>query len=215
MRIGNRKFAKTKVYTAVLLLFLLLSIIGTAVSATGDNAALPLPPGVERTSSVEGFREYRLENGLRVVLYPDPATAMITVNITYLVGSRHEGYGQKGLAHVLEHLMFKGTPKHTDIPKEMAEHGGMANATTSYDRTNYYEVYPAKLENLKWSLDLESDRMINSNVSKKDLESEMTVVLNEMESGQDRATGAVVDRTMAAAYQWHSYGRPPVLISRT
>ena len=73
-----------------------------------------LPPGVERVTTFEGITEYRLANGLGLVLVPDAAKPTITVNITYLVGSRHEGYGETGMAHLLEHMLFKGT---TDRPK--------------------------------------------------------------------------------------------------
>ena len=77
----------------------------------------PLPPGVDRVTSVEGITEYRLANGLRVVLFPDPSKPTITVNMTYRVGSRNEGYGETGMAHLLEHMMFKGATHHTNIPR--------------------------------------------------------------------------------------------------
>ena len=84
---------------------------------------MPLPAGVERMTSVEGITEYALPNGLRVLLFPDPSRPIITVNITYKVGSRHEDYGETGIAHLLEHLVFKGTPKHPNIPQELTAHG--------------------------------------------------------------------------------------------
>lgn len=121
----------------------------------------------ERVASVEGVTEYRLPNGLRVLLFPDPTKQTITVNITYLVGSRHENYGETGMAHLLEHLVFKGTPRHTNIPQELTEHGSRPNRTTSFDRTNYFETFQATEENLRWALDLEADRMVNSFIAKK------------------------------------------------
>ena len=127
-------------------------------------------------ASVEGITEYRLANGLQVILFPDPSKPTITVNMTYLVGSRHESYGETGMAHLLEHLVFKGTPRHPNIPQELTERGASPNGTTSMDRTNYFETLPATDENLEWALDLESDRMINSFISAEDLKSEMTVV---------------------------------------
>src|SRR4051794_37529971 len=144
-------------------------------------APVPLPSGVERVTSVEGITEYSLANGLRVLLFPDPSRPIVTVNITYKVGSRHEDYGETGMAHLLEHLLFKGTPKHSNIPQELTEHGARANGTTWFDRTNYYETCTATEENLRWALDLESDRMVNSFISRKDLEKEFTVVRNEYE----------------------------------
>ena len=89
-----------------------------------------------KVATVEGITEYRLSNGLKVLLFPDPSKATATVNITYLVGSRMEGYGETGMAHLLEHMVFKGSPKHTNIPNELSSHGCRPNGNTWYDRTN-------------------------------------------------------------------------------
>src|SRR6185436_15499632 len=126
----------------------------------------------EKIRSVEGITEYKLSNGLRILMFPDPSKATITVNMTYLVGSRMEGYGETGMAHLLEHMVFKGSTKHTNIPQELTAHGASPNGTTWYDRTNYYETVAANDENLNWALDLESDRMVNSFIKKEDLETE-------------------------------------------
>ena len=96
-------------------------------------------------TTVEGITEYQLENGLRVLLFPDPSKPQITVNITYMVGSRHEGYGETGMAHLLEHLLFQGTPNHPEITQELSERGAQPNGTTSVDRTNYFEIFPASV----------------------------------------------------------------------
>ncbi len=123
---------------------------------------------------------------MRVLLFPDQSKQTMTVNVTYLVGSRHENYGETGMAHLLEHLVFKGSPKHRNIPQEMTERGARPiNGTTSWDRTNYYMVFNSSDANLEWALDLESDRMVNSFIDKKDLDSEMTVVRNEYEAGEN------------------------------
>lgn len=164
----------------------------------------------ERVASVEGITEYRLPNGLRVLLFPDPTKQTITVNITYLVGSRHENYGETGMAHLLEHLVFKGTPRHTNIPQELTEHGSRPNGTTSFDRTNYFETFQATEENLRWALDLEADRMVNSFIAKKDLDSEFSVVRNEYESGENNPFGALLKRMMAASFEWHNYGKSTI-----
>lgn len=134
---------------------------------------------VHHVATVEGISEYRLPNGLRVVLFPDNSRPSVTVNITYFVGSRHEGYGESGMAHLLEHLLFKGTPNHPNIPAELTERGGRANGTTWFDRTNYYITMPASDDNLEWAIRLEADRMVNAFVRQEDLDSEMTVVRNE------------------------------------
>ena len=96
-----------------------------------------------KVTSVEGITEYRLDNGLRLLVFPDASKPNITVNMTYLVGSRHEGTGEGGMAHLLEHMVFKGSTKHTNIPQELTEHGARPNGTTSWDRTNYFETFQA------------------------------------------------------------------------
>jgi zinc protease len=180
----------------------------TTVSAQQANQKLP--KGMEFVTSVEGITEYRLSNGLRVLLFPDPSKPTITVNITYLVGSKHENYGETGMAHLLEHLVFKGTPKHPDIPKELTERGARPNGTTWLDRTNYYETFAATEDNLRWALDLEADRMVNSYIAKKDLDSEMTVVRNEFEMGENNPTSILMQRVSSTAYLWHNYGKSTI-----
>ncbi|MCC6743258.1 MAG: insulinase family protein, partial [Acidobacteria bacterium] len=181
------------------------------VRALAQGAAAPaLPAGVERVTSVEGITEYRLANGLRVLLFPDQTKQTITVNITYLVGSRHENYGETGMAHLLEHLVFKGTPNHQNIPQELTQHGAQPNGTTSFDRTNYFETFAATDENLDWALDLEADRMVNSFIAKKDLDSEMTVVRNEFERGENSPSGILFQRIFSTAYLWHNYGKSTI-----
>lgn len=166
--------------------------------------------GAQKLTTVEGITEYRLENGLRVLLFPDQTKETITVNITYLVGSRHENYGETGMAHLLEHLVFKGTPRHPDIPAELTSHGARPNGTTFFDRTNYFESFAATDENLNWALDLEADRMVNSHIAKKDLDSEFSVVRNEMELGENSPFRVLWQRVMAAAYEWHNYGKSTI-----
>lgn len=173
-----------------------------------EDKALVSPP--TKVTSVEGITEYRLQNGLRVLLFPDPSKQTITVNITYMVGSKHENYGETGMAHLLEHLVFKGTPKHPNIPQELTEHGARPNGTTWVDRTNYFETFNATEENLQWALDLESDRMVNSYIAKKDLDSEMTVVRNEFESGENDPFSVLMERVMSTAYLWHNYGKSTI-----
>ena len=170
----------------------------------------PLPKGVTLGPSVEGITEYRLANGLKVLLFPDASRPTITVNVTYLVGSRHENYGETGMAHLLEHLLFKGTKKNPDITGQFARRGMDFNGTTSLDRTNYYEVFQASQDNLDWALQMEADRMVRSPVTQKDLASEMTVVRNEYESGENSPGNVLFKRMQSIAYDWHSYGRSTI-----
>ncbi|HET9451714.1 MAG TPA: insulinase family protein, partial [Aggregicoccus sp.] len=171
-------------------------------TASSQAASLATP-----VAQVEGIREHRLPNGLRVLLFPDPTKPTVTVNVTYFVGSKHEGYGETGMAHLLEHLLFKGTPKTPNVPQALTERGARPNGTTWLDRTNYFETLPASDANLRWALGFEADRMVNSFVSAKDLASEMTVVRNELERGENDPQGVLFERMMSSAYLWHNYGK--------
>ena len=186
--------------TRLATLALLLPLLATA--APGG----PLAPLRE----AEGVAEYRLPNGLQVLLIPDATKPTVTVNVTYRVGSRHEGSGETGMAHLLEHLVFKTTRQHANVGAELSKRGMQFNGTTSFDRTNYYETFPADPATLRWALAMEADRMTGARVLKRDLDTEMTVVRNEMEAGENNAMGILVQRTQAAAYQWHAYGRSTI-----
>ncbi len=172
--------------------------------------ALAPPKGVTQVTQVEGITEYRLDNGLRVLLFPDASKPTVTVNITYEVGSRHENYGETGMAHLLEHLLFKDTPTHKGIPGEMKKRGIGFNASTWLDRTNYFASFAADDAVLDWVLDLEADRMVNSPVKRSDLDSEMTVVRNEMERGENEPFSILMERLASTAYLWHNYGKSTI-----
>lgn len=189
--------------------FLITALFVFAVAGIAQTA-VQLPKGITKVTSVEGITEYKLDNGLRVLLFPDQTKQTITVNITYLVGSRHENYGETGMAHLLEHLVFKGSPKHPNISKELTERGASPNGTTFYDRTNYFETFAATDDNLDWALDLEADRMVNSFIKKEDLDSEFSVVRNEFESGENNPFRVTWQRLMAAAFEWHNYGKTTI-----
>ena len=174
--------------------------------------AQTLPPdlankGVEKKATVAGITEYDYPNGLRVLLFPDPSSPKVTVNMTYLVGSRFEGYGETGMAHLLEHMNFILTTNGRNIKKELADHGAQWNGTTDYDRTNYFETVTASDDNLKWALGLEADRMVNMRIEKPLLDTEMTVVRNEFERGENNPQSILEERVIATAYLWHNYGK--------
>jgi zinc protease len=163
-----------------------------------------------KVREVEGITEYRLSNGLQVLLFPDPSQPNVTVNITYLVGSRHEGYGETGMAHLLEHLMFKGSPHHRNVLALLDARGAQSNGTTWTDRTNYFETLAATPANLTFALELEADRMVNASISADDLATELSVVRNELEAGENDPLGVLEQRIAAAAYLWHSYGKDTI-----
>ena len=185
-----------------------LLFLGWTAFAQQKTQSLPLP---EKITAAEGITEYKLANGLRVLLFPDPSKQTITVNITYLVGSRHEGYGETGMSHLLEHMVFKGTKeKHKEVAKEISDHGAQFNGTTWLDRTNYFETFAATDENLDWALDMEADRMVNSRIDKKDLETEMTVVRNEFEMGENDPGSVLMERIISTSFIWHNYGNSTI-----
>lgn len=157
-------------------------------------------------TTVEGLKEYELDNGLRVLLIPDASQTNIAINIVYKVGSRHEGYGEKGMAHLLEHMLFKQCEKFEDIKKAIADKGAFANGTTWYDRTNYYEVLSASDENLRWAIDMEADRMVNSKILATELAKEFSVVRNEFEINENDPGGVLFERVVSSMYLWHNYG---------
>ncbi|MCS6945599.1 MAG: pitrilysin family protein, partial [Sutterellaceae bacterium] len=182
-----------------------------ALWLTADAAAkTALPAGVVYVTQVEGVREYRLANGLQVLLFPDPSKPTTTVNITYRVGSRHENYGETGMAHLLEHLIFKGSRNFPNPDKEFTRRGFRNNGTTWLDRTNYFSTFQASDDNLRWALAWKADAMVNSFIAKKDLDSEMTVVRNEFEMGENDPGRVLFQRTLATMFDWHAYGKPTI-----
>jgi zinc protease len=179
-----------------------------AVVVALPASAVTLPAGVKEVTSVEGVTEYLLEsNGLRVLLAPDPSKPSVTVNMTYLVGARHENYGQTGMAHLLEHMIFKGTPSIRNALAEFSKRGLRANGTTSEDRTNYFATFAANPDTLDWFIRWQADAMVNSLIAREDLDAEMTVVRNEMERGENSPFRMLFQKTHSAAFQWHNYGK--------
>lgn len=157
-----------------ILLLSALAAVGTTVTVQAKEKDLNAEKQPEAVATVEGITEYRLDNGLRVVLYPDESKPTATVNMTYLVGSRHENYGETGMAHLLEHLMFKGSKNYPNPTAEFTKRGFRMNGTTWLDRTNYFVSFTATDDNMKWALGWQADSMTNAFIAKKDLDTEMT-----------------------------------------
>jgi zinc protease len=203
---GNRSILPL----AMKILRSLLAALAATLSFATCAADVPLPAGVTKATSVEGITEYDLANGLRVLFAPDSSKPTTTVNTTYMVGSKHENYGETGMAHLLEHLMFKGTPTYPQAWIEFTKRGLRANGSTWTDRTNYFASMAANDENLEWYLKWSADAMTHSFIAKKDLDSEMTVVRNEMESGENNPLRSLLFQTIGASYVWHSYGKSTI-----
>ncbi|MBL7731899.1 MAG: insulinase family protein [Chitinophagaceae bacterium] len=186
--------------------FVLALVLITAKTSVGQTTA----KAPKFITSVEGIKEYEMSNGLRILLMPDQSQTNIAINIVYKVGSRHEGYGESGMAHLLEHMLFKQCKKFTDIKKAIADKGASANGTTWYDRTNYYEILSASDENLRWAIDMEADRMVNSKILPEELAKEFSVVRNEFEIGENSPSGVLQERILSAMYLWHNYGKSTI-----
>ncbi len=188
-----------------------LAIACVAFSAHArPAAALKLPPGVEQVATVEGVREYRLSNGFRFILFADGGKPTVTVNLTYLVGSRHENYGETGMAHLLEHMIFKGSKNFPDPTRGFKARGFEINGTTWFDRTNYYLTFPAKDDNLRWAIAWQADAMVNSFIARRDLDTEMSVVRNEFEMGESEPASVMFKRLQAMLFDWHNYGNSTI-----
>ena len=179
-------------------------------AADAKTSADILPANIQFIRDVEGIREYALPNGLHLLLVPYASKPVTTVNITYRVGSRHESYGETGMAHLLEHLMFKGSQAHPRLWEEMSQRGISFNGTTWLDRTNYYETFASNPDTLAWAIAMEADRMVNSRISGDDLKTEFSVVRNEMEKGENSSTHVLIARVTSAAYLWHNYGKSTI-----
>ena len=203
---------RSSVRSAALLALSVAMVAPAAVTAQKKAAAkadvaVPVAAAPRKITTVEGITEYQLGNGMKVLMVPDATKPTVTVNLTVMVGSRHEGYGETGMAHLLEHMVFKGSPRHLNVPKELNDRGAQWNGSTWYDRTNYFEIVPSTDANLDWALDLEADRFVNSFIRQEDLSKEFTVVRNEFEAGENSPFRVLLQKTMATSYEWHNYGK--------
>ena len=163
----------------------------------------------KKVKELGGIEEYLYQpNGMNILLLQDNASPVATVQIVYRVGSKNEVLGNTGSTHLLEHLMFKGTPTFnkksgSTITDILQNTGAQLNATTWYDRTNYFETLPSNKIGL--ALQIEADRMRNSLLLKEDKEAEMTVVRNEFERGENDPNSLLDKEIWAAAYIAHPY----------
>ena len=161
-----------------------------------------------------GIREFCLRgNGLKVLLLQNRVSPVVTFAVVYHVGSRNEAVGHTGATHLLEHLMFKGTPDYnresgTAIAAVLEAMGARFNATTWFDRTNYYETLPsAKLD---VAMKIEASRMRGSLLRDEDRQPEMTVVRNEFERGENSPFQVLYKHTFATAFREHPYHHPTI-----
>lgn len=186
----------------------LLSAAAGVLNAQARSSAANRASPITHVATVEAVSEYSLPNGLRVLLIPDSTRPMVTVNAVYLVGSRHEGNGEAGMAHVLEHLLFLGSTRHPNMLAEQTRFGSIRNGGTTVDHTYYYETVPAVDSVVDWALDLQADRMINALVSAQSLQRELAVIRNEFERSDSDPAEAARQRLFASAFRLHPYKSP-------
>lgn len=165
----------------------------------------------EESGGIEAFR--LKANDLRVLLLEEAAAPVVTFMVTYHVGSRNESMGLTGATHFLEHLMFKGTERFnkktgTSVFNVLQRVGAEVNATTWFDRTNYYELLPK--EHLPLAIEVEADRMRGARIATDDLESERTVILNELDRGENDPTRKLYHAVWSSAFLAHPYHHPTI-----
>ena len=153
-------------------------------------------------------KELKLSNGMTILLRENHAAPAVTWMVFYRVGARNEGAGNTGSAHLLEHMLFKGTRQFAkgQISQVLGRNGARFNATTNADFTNYYETYSS--DRLELGLTIESDRMRNALILDSERQPEMTVVRNELERGENEPENNLYHQVKAAAYLAHPYHHP-------
>jgi zinc protease len=193
------------------------AVFSAAPTAAAPTAAAQPPTvvgGFSYVKSLGGIDEYRLDsNGLTVLLVPDHSAPVVTFQVTYQVGSRNEVTGTTGATHILEHMMFKGSegfndPKGNSVKQFLERVGGQFNASTSFDRTNYFATIGR--ESLEGYIAIEADRMRHLWLREADRQSEMTVVRNEFERGKNDPNNVLMEEVTAAAYVALPYHHPTI-----
>ncbi|WP_147869775.1 M16 family metallopeptidase [Stieleria maiorica] len=164
----------------------------------------------EPACEIEGISEYQLDNGLKVLFVPDSSIPTLTVNIIIRAGSRHEPYGQKGIAHLLEHMMFKGTVAFPDVRNVIRRNGWSMQASTWNDFTNYESTMPGTRENLEKIIHFEADRFANLRLTPSQLTEELKIVLNENSNAKASPENVLTEQMISVAFPWHNYGRATI-----
>lgn len=170
--------------------------------------------GVAKSSVVQvsagGMSAYTLANGFKIILIPFPTASNVRVELLVKTGSKLEGYGETGMAHLLEHMLFKGAGSRKNIKEDLTALGASWNGTTNADRTNYFETLSSDPEKLDEVIRLEADRFIHAKFTKADLDSEMTVVRNELENSERNPSRLVMDALARNTFIWHGYSRSTI-----
>jgi zinc protease len=157
-----------------------------------------------------GISSYTLANGFKIILIPFPTASNVRVELLVKTGSKLEGYGETGMAHLLEHMLFKGAGNRKNIKDDLTAMGASWNGTTNADRTNYFETLSSDPLKLDEVIRLEADRFIRSKFTQADLASEMTVVRNELENSERNPSRLVFDALGRNGFVWHGYSRSTI-----
>lgn len=196
------------------LLSLLLAALGLSVQAAAADpawpATLPKAPPARLDAQAGGIASWTLTNGFRIILAPFPAAGSTRVELLVKSGSKLEGYGETGMAHLLEHLLFKGAGERADLKRDLTALGARWNGTTTADRTNYFETIATEPDKIAAAIRIEADRFIRPRFTREDLSSEMTVVRNEFERQEREPMPVAMRALQRLSYAWHGYGHPTI-----
>jgi zinc protease len=195
-------------YAPLLLCALLFA--GAATEAAPAKPVAPTESVARLDASAAGFSSYLLPNGFKIILLPYPSAATVRVELLVKSGSKVEGYGETGMAHLLEHMLFKSAGPRADLKSDLTALGANWNGTTTADRTNFFETVAAEPEKVDAAIRIEADRFIRASFTAKHLASEMTVVRNELERGDSDPSSVVMRALQRESYFWHGYARPTI-----
>ncbi|HYX34472.1 MAG TPA: pitrilysin family protein [Oligoflexus sp.] len=189
----------------MMIIFTLLALAGspTVLMKADELSVKPRPAPF----TLDQVTAYTLPNGLKVLLYPDPSQAELTVNTVYKTGAKHEHPGEYGMAHLLEHLIFKSTRNHPNIPQELERRGARFNANTNADRTSYYMSLPVTADTLDFALALEAERMTGAILTDTALQAELPLVKKEYEQSHGTGFQPLLKAMLQITYPHHAYGR--------
>lgn len=189
----------------------LFAVLAQFVAATAEaKPAAPPAPTARLDAQAAGFSSYVLPNGFKIILLPFASAANARVELVVKTGSKLEGYGETGMAHLLEHMLFKSAGQRADLKSELTALGANWNGTTSVDRTNYFETLAAEPAKVDAAIRIEADRFIRASFTKEHLASEMSVVRNELERGDSDPGSLVMRALQRQSYFWHGYSRPTI-----
>ncbi|MBU6223419.1 MAG: insulinase family protein [Burkholderiales bacterium] len=187
-----------------------IAIVFLQLCCVNAFAQAPKPASQVTQHTAGGISSFTLSNGFKLILIPFPTASNVRVELLVKTGSKLEGYGETGMAHLLEHMLFKGAGNRKNIKDDLTAMGANWNGTTTADRTNYFETISSDPEKLDEVIRLEADRFIRSKFSKADLDSEMTVVRNELENSERNPSRLVFDALGRNSFIWHGYSRSTI-----